>query len=270
VSWLGYPNTTGLGAIDYRISDGIADPAGEERYYTERLLRLDRCFVCYRPREDAPAVVEPASGAGITFGSFNTLAKLSPGTIGLWAAVLRAAPGSRLYLKAGALADAGTCARVREGFAAAGIGADRLRLEGWTARPQEHVALYGEVDIGLDPVGYNGTTTTCEALWMGVPVVSLRGDRHASRVGASLLSAVGLGELVAAGPEEYVALAAGLARDTARRKALRAGLRERMRGSALCDAPAFARALEAAFLTALGEKGVAIPPPPKRARRKAK
>ena len=252
ISWLGYPNTTGLPAIDYRITDAVADPPGEDEFYTERLLRLDRCFVCYWPHKNAPAVTAPpaAHTGRVTFGSFNTLAKLSPATIALWAEVLRGVPESSLYLKAGSLADAATCERVRAAFAAEGIAAGRLRLEKWTANAADHLSQYHDIDIALDPVSYNGTTTTCEALWMGVPVVSLRGERHASRVGASLLNAVRLDELIASDAVDYVSLAKSLAEDAARLSALREGMRERLRASALCDATGFARAVESAYETA--------------------
>src|SRR6202030_3721984 len=124
---------------------------------------------------------------------------------------------------------------------------DRITLSGWTAEPLDHLALYGQVDIGLDPFPYNGTTTTCQALWMGVPVVTLGGDRHAGRVGASLLTAVGLTELIAPDSEAYVATAASLSQDLDRLATLRAGLRQRLEASPLCDEAEFARAMEAAY-----------------------
>jgi predicted O-linked N-acetylglucosamine transferase (SPINDLY family) len=253
VAWLGYPNTTGLETVDYRITDAIADPPGHgERYYAEELIRLPRCFVCYRALEDAPDVTPlPAAAAGpITFGSFNALAKMTPQVVALWARVLHALPDAQLFLKSRGLEGEATGARILALFAAQGIACERVRMAGFAETTGEHLALYGRVDIGLDTFPYNGTTTTCQALWMGVPVVTLRGDRHATRVGASLLHAVDLDGLVAASPDEYVAAAVGLAHKRARLAALRAGLRERMRRSELCDEAGFAAAMEAAYRAA--------------------
>src|SRR5262249_1598679 len=146
----------------------------------------------------------PARGAGhVTFGSFNNFAKLSPGTIALWAQIMREVPDARLLLKSTQFKDAETRARCAGVFAAAGVAAGRLGLLPPLPDPVPHFAQYSHVDVALDPLTYNGTTTTCEALWMGVPVVSLRGDRHASRVGASLLTAVGLTSLIAETPQDY-------------------------------------------------------------------
>ncbi len=250
VTWLGYPATTGLPTIDARITDAVADPPGEaDRLHSERLIRLDTGFLCYRPFDAAgPVAPLPARRAGhITFGSFNNFAKLSPGTIALWTRLLREVLDARLLLKASQFKDADTRERCHAAFVAAGIAAERIEIVPPLADPAEHLALYGRVDIGLDPILYNGTTTTCEALWMGVPVVTLRGDRHVARVGASILTATGLPELVAASTDDYVAIAARLARDLDRLDALRSGLRERLRASPLCDAPHFARAMEGAY-----------------------
>jgi predicted O-linked N-acetylglucosamine transferase (SPINDLY family)/ADP-heptose:LPS heptosyltransferase len=250
VSWLGYPNTTGLPAIDYRLTDAVADPPGAaDALHTERLVRLERGFLCYRPPAQAGAVAPPpASRSGhVTFGSFNNFAKLSPRTVALWARLLRELPNARLLLKAPQFKDRGTRERCVAAFAAAGIAAERLDVVPPLATAEEHLALYGRVDVALDPLPYNGTTTTAEALWMGVPVVTLRGDRHASRVGASMLTAIGLEQLVAATPDDYVVIASALARDPGRLEQLRAGLRDRMRTSPLCDGTDFARRVEAAY-----------------------
>jgi tetratricopeptide (TPR) repeat protein len=250
VSWLGYPNTTGLPAIDYRFTDAVADPPGEaDRLHTERLVRLAPGFLCYGPPQDAPPVAPlPALTAGhVTFGSFNNVAKLSPSTIALWARLLREIPGARLLLKASQFKDRGTRERIAAAFAAAGIGSDRLTVLAPNATTAEHLAAYGRIDIALDPLPYNGTATTCEALWMGVPVISLRGARHAGRVGASILTAVGIENLLAQTPDEYIATAAILAHDRDALAALRANLRERMRASPLCDSTAFARTVEDAY-----------------------
>ena len=250
MTWLGYPATTGLPTIDCRITDAVADPPGEaDALHTERLVRLDTGFLCYRPLDRAGAVAAlPARAAGhVTFGSFNNFAKLSPGTIALWARLLRELPEARLLLKATQFKDAATRARCLAAFTDAGIAGERIEIVPPLTDPAEHLALYGRVDIGLDPLTYNGTTTTCEALWMGVPSVTLRGDRHVSRVGASIMTMVGLDELIAATPDDYVATAKNLAHDLDRLAELRAGMRVRLRASPLCDAPRFAGAMEAAY-----------------------
>ena len=245
-SWLGYPATTGLPAIDWRITDAIADPPGYERYHVEKLLRLPDGFLCYEPRDDAPAVAPlPASTRGtITFGSFNNILKVTPATMRCWAAILVAVPGSRLVLKAGTFADPPLRASYLQQFMAAGIEEHRLDLRSHVLEAGEHLGAYNEIDIGLDPLVYNGTTTTCEAFWMGVPVISMIGDRHASRVGYDLLSRIGLNELAASDAESYIATAAGLAADLPRLAQIRRELRGRMQRSTLCDAPHFARQFE--------------------------
>jgi predicted O-linked N-acetylglucosamine transferase (SPINDLY family) len=167
--------------------------------------------------------------------------------VSLWADVLRAVPGSCLLLKGKGLHDLAARARIAELFADAGIGADRLALVGWRGAIRDHFAGYGEVDIGLDPTPYNGTTTTMEALWMGVPVVTLAGTRHSARVGASLLSFAGLPELVAQTPDDYVSIATALARDPERLAGYRAGLRAHLSRSPLLDGARFARSFEAAL-----------------------
>ncbi len=252
VTWLGYPNTTGLPTIDYRLTDPVADPPGDaDALHSERLVRLASGFLCYRAPDDAgPVAPLPARAVGhVTFGSFNNVAKLSPATIALWARLLGEVPGARLLLKASQFKDRGTRERVAAAFAAAGVAADRMDILPPQAATAAHLATYAQVDIALDPLPYNGTATTCEALWMGVPVVTLRGNRHAARVGASILGAVGLERLIAATPDAYVATAAELARDLTGLAALRADLRERMRASPLSDAAGFARTVEAAYRT---------------------
>jgi len=249
-TWLGYPATTGLATVDYRVTDALADPPGAaERLHTERLARLPGGFLCHRPPADAPAV-SPApvlARGSVTFGSFNNLAKVTAETIETWSEILRAVPTARLLLKGKLFADAAMVERYRRQFAAEGVAAERLVLRPLIPGIRKHLRLYGEVDIGLDPFPYNGTTTTCEALYMGVPVVSLVGDRHAARVGLSLLSQVGLPHLVASDRAEYVRIAASFASDAAALGALRLGLRQRLEASTLMDAPRFARVFEAAL-----------------------
>jgi predicted O-linked N-acetylglucosamine transferase (SPINDLY family) len=250
VTWLGYPNTTGLAAIEYRVTDAVADPPGpDDARYPERLARLDGGFLCYEPWADAPAVSPPpaARGGAVTFGSFNNLSKLNARVVALWSRVLGAAPASTLLLKSSPLADAGTRALVERRFAAHGVGRERLRLAGEEPTVRRHLARYAEVDVALDPFPYNGTTTTCEALWMGVPVVTLAGDRHAARVGADLLHRVGLDDLVAPDEDAYVARAARLAHDRSALAARRAAQRELVARSPLCDRAAFARAMASAW-----------------------
>jgi predicted O-linked N-acetylglucosamine transferase (SPINDLY family) len=183
----------------------------------------------------------------ITFGSFNNLAKLSVATVGLWARVLQAVPGSRLLLKGRALNEESVRSFVCGQFETAGVSRDRVECVGETAKFRDHLAMYDRVDVALDTVPYNGTTTTCEALWMGVPVVALRGRNHASRVGASLLAAAELPELVAGEEGEFVRIAAGLAGDRGRVDELRKTLRSRVQQSSLCDGGAHTRSLELAY-----------------------
>ena len=249
-TYLGYPNTTGLSRIDYRVTDAEADPAGaDDALYSERLYRLPRCFLAYRPAAEAPAVTARpgATGKPITFGSFNMLAKMSSQTIAAWAAVLRAQPEARLVIKSAPLIDRATGARTHARFAEHGIAATRVQLVPFMQDRGRHLEAYGRIDIALDTFPYNGTTTTCEALWMGVPVVTFAGDRHAAHVGKSLLHAIGLDELVAPSAEGYVALAGELAADPPRVAALSRGLRERVANSPLCDTRGLAQTLEAAY-----------------------
>ena len=249
-SWLGYPATTGLSAIDYRLVDAVTDPPGTaDPQANEQLVRLPGGFLCYRPARDLRAPVPPPclTGQAVTFGSFNNPAKLCEATLDAWAALLRRLPEARLLLKGKPFCDEATRALMLARFAERGIAPERIELVGWLADPAEHMMLYDRIDIALDPFPYNGTTTTCEALSMGVPVVSLRGDRHAGRVGASLLGQVGLPELVAGSVEDYLAIAAGLAADPQSLAALRSSLRARMLSSPLCDVSGFTRRLEATY-----------------------
>jgi len=247
VTYLGYPDTTGLPAMDYRLTDSLADPPGEAKARaTETLVLLDPCAWCYAPLGDTPAVAAPRSGP-ITFGSFNDLTKLSAPALEAWAQILRATPAARLLLKAPGLREPAARERLTRFFQARGIEPARLELHGFLPEARAHLALYGEMDLALDPFPYGGTTTTCDALWMGAPVVSLAGRIHAGRVGSSLLHAVGLGELVASDVEHYIRLAVALAADRDRLAQLRAGLRGRMQRSPLMDAAGFCRRLEAAY-----------------------
>ncbi|MEW6519910.1 MAG: tetratricopeptide repeat protein [Thermodesulfobacteriota bacterium] len=250
VTWLGYPDTTGLTAMDYRLTDNQADPAGKsEQWHSETLYRLPNCFLCYAPQPDSPAVVPPpATATGrITFASFNNLTKVHEVTIRAWAAILRELPASQLLLKSTQSSCASVRNRLRLLFARLGVGQERILFANFTKTFTEHMGLYGSVDIGLDTFPYNGTTTTCEALWMGVPVITLAGTRHVGRVGVSILSAIGLEEFVANNEEEYVQRALSLASDDKRLCRLRETMRTRLAASPLCDGPGFTRELEGAY-----------------------
>lgn len=250
VTWLGYPDTTGLLEMDYRITDADADPEGEvDNQYSEKLVRLSGGFLCYAPPADSPPVgrSQMIEYKGVTFGSFNNLAKVTPDMIGTWSNILRLLPEARLIMKAHALESEEARKTLRARFASHGITTDRVELLGAELSTRDHLERYGVIDIALDTFPYNGTTTTCEALWMGVPVISLAGRTHASRVGASILTRAGLSDLIASTPQEYLRKAAALAADGRRLRELRAGMRDRMRGCALLDVRGFTRNLESAY-----------------------
>jgi len=250
MTWLGYPNTTGLGRIDYRITDAWADPPGmTERFHTEHLLRLPDGFLCFAPPACAPEVSPPPAlkSGHVTFGCFNSNAKITDEVLGLWAEVLAVVPDSRLLLKSLPLTDEAVRERTLECLVARGARPDRVELRGWVSGYASHLAAYADVDIALDTSPYNGTTTTCEALWMGVPVVTQAGQVHAARVGVSLLTMGGLADLVAQTPAEYVQKAAGLAGDLERLGLLRSNMRAGLRASRLLDGAAFARSMESLY-----------------------
>jgi predicted O-linked N-acetylglucosamine transferase (SPINDLY family) len=250
VTYLGYPNTTGLHTIDYRITDGRADPPGEaDALHVEKLVRLPQTFLCYSPPTVAPvAPLPPCRQRGyLTFGSFNNFAKISAASVALWSRVLLQVPGSKLALKHLALRDPGLQRLLHERFRAHGVAPERVVVMPPRPAHRDHLDAYSEIDVALDTVPYNGTTTTIEALWMGVPVVALEGDRHAARVGVSLLSAVGMPELIAHSQEEYVAIAAQLASQPDRLEQLRHTLRSTVERSPLADGARFTQELEQAY-----------------------
>ena len=253
VSYLGYPDTTGLGAMDYRLTDSHVDPpppdGDAEAMSVEKLVRIDPCAWCFRPHEPYPPLPSPPADRPITFGTFNAVTKLNAPLIATWARILQRVPGSRFFMKAGALVDAATAQRLRDQFAAHGVAAERVELVGQRLDPTQHLALYANLDIALDTFPYNGTTTTCEAMWMGVPVVALAGRTHAGRVGVSLLENVRLSELVARDREAYIHMAVALAEDRGRLAALRGSLRQRMLASPLMNGVAFTLRLETAYRT---------------------
>ena len=247
IGYLGYPTVTGVPAIDFRITDGIIDPGDMPPLTSERPLCLPQTMFCFSPDRDAPPLAAPPAitRGVVTFGSFNNLAKVTDHTLALWAAVLRAVPASRLLLKASTMAQASARADIERFMAVRGITAERLTLIARTPSTDSHLAVYQQVDIALDTFPYNGATTTCEALWMGVPVVSLRGHTHPSRVGASILSAIGRADWVASDDERYVVIATALAADLQGLAAWRVEARERLCAGPLLDREGFTRQFEA-------------------------
>ena len=250
VTYLGYPDTTGVAAVGYRLTDAWAESADAQQFYCEELFPLCDGFLCYGPPDYAPSVEPaPAEANGfVTFGSFNNSCKLNPFIIGLWATLLETASDAKLLLKIKAGQEPEIADRYLKQFAQKGVDPNRVRICGWRP-PLEHFETYSEVDIALDTFPYNGTTTTCEALWMGVPTISLVGRCHASRVGLSILSRLGLEFFAAATAEEYVAKAAALASSVSALSRMRRAMRARIAVSGLCHARAFARSVEAAYRT---------------------
>jgi protein O-GlcNAc transferase len=247
VAYLGYPSTTGLTAMDYRLCIADTDPPGSEDWHSETLYRLPRSLWCYRPPADWPALPAPPPllrHGAVTFGSMNNLAKVSPATCALWAEILHALPGSRLFMTS--MPEGSTRDDFHARFAAHGIAPARVSFFGRLPNPQYREVL-AQVDLALDPFPYNGTTTTCETLWSGIPVVTLSGASSLARSGHALLNLVGLGELVAADPAEYARIAIALAGDAERLGALRGGLRARVEASPLRDEAGLARDIEAAY-----------------------
>jgi predicted O-linked N-acetylglucosamine transferase (SPINDLY family) len=212
MTYLGYPTTTGLAAIDYRITDAVIDPPALGNLNVETPLRLAASMFCYRPDTAPETGLPPFLQRGhMTFGSFNNGTKLSRRTLALWARVLNQVAGSTLFIKSQALAQESVRARLKKRMQDAGIDPQRVRFDPWRPDKASHLELYREVDIGLDTFPYNGATTTCEALWMGVPVITLSGTTHVSRMGASILAGAEHPEWVAADAEQFVAIATALA-----------------------------------------------------------
>ncbi|MBC7882031.1 MAG: tetratricopeptide repeat protein [Anaerolineae bacterium] len=249
VSWLGYPASTGLSAVDYRLSDPWLTPPDTSEYFSETIWNLEQSAHCYGPPLDAPAVAPaPVLKRGqITFGSFNNLTKVGRETVALWAAVLQAIPESRLLLKAHQASDLSVQGNLTTAFGAYGVLPQRIAFIGKAPTVKTHLAYYAQIDIALDTFPYNGATTTLESLWMGVPVVSLIGERAASRYGLAFLSAVGLRELAATDLDQFVATAVALAGDLERLVGLRNTLRGTLGSSTLCDAASFAQTVENAY-----------------------
>ncbi len=249
VSYLGYGNTTGLENMDYRITDQFADPEEGSSLYAETLVRHPLGFACYAPPSDAPPVTAPPviETGCLTFGSFNNLAKISPPTVRLWTDLLLSVPGSRLLLKSQSFLDAEVVVDWQRIFADAGLPPERLVLQGRSPSLREHLGAYRQIDIALDTFPYNGSTTTCEALWMGVPVVTLRGSNYVGRMTSALLQWMSLPELIGESPAEYLNIAQRLAANSDRLAEYRNGLRLRMAAAPICDGAAYTRSLEDKF-----------------------
>ena len=255
-SWLGYVNTTGLPVIDYRLTDAVADPVGSEGHYSEKLIRLPGPFFCYAPPAEAAEVGPlPARQQGVlTFASLNNPAKITEEVIALWAELLRRVPGSRLLLVGSQFRDPEIAGLYRARFVKQGVEAGRISVI--PARPwREYFQLHNQIDIALDPFPHNGHTVTCHALWMGVPVITLAGDRYAARLGASVLAAAGLNRYVARDQAEYLDLAAALAGDLSGLAELRRRLRPRLKAAPICDVKGFAEG----FLRTVAELLAPVP-----------
>jgi protein O-GlcNAc transferase len=248
INYLGYPATSGLATMDYRMTDEYADPiAKTERFHSEELIRLPRTFAVFRPPETAPPVGPlPAANRGfVTFGSFSTASKIGNSVLKAWGEILHRVKDSQLLIMAKGSTDPTLQRRLTRPFEERGISRDRLRFV--ARRPfADYLALHQEADILLDTFPVNGHTVTCHALWMGLPPISLAGETHIQRLGASVLNNMNLGELIASSPAEYVEIAERLAGDLPRLAALRSGMRERFNASPLADGRQFAREFETA------------------------
>jgi protein O-GlcNAc transferase len=263
ITHLAYCATSGMSAMDWCITDPHMSPPGlNDRWFTEKLLRLPETYWCYRPSATSPPVGPlPAAQLGyVTFASLNTFAKVNHRVIELWAQVLQAIPNSRLAVHA-TMGDANAAARKM--ITDAGIAPDRLTLLGREQRDQ-YLELYNRIDIALDPFPYGGGTTSLDALWMGVPLVALAGQAALSRTGVTLLDNLNMGELIAQTPQQYVEIAARLASDVRMLAELRHNLRQRLTQSVLMDAPRYTRNLENAYREAwkLWCRASFNPPPP--------
>ncbi|XP_010543807.1 PREDICTED: probable UDP-N-acetylglucosamine--peptide N-acetylglucosaminyltransferase SPINDLY [Tarenaya hassleriana] len=249
VTWIGYPNTTGLPSVDYRITDSLSDPPDTKQKHVEELVRLPECFLCYTPSAEAgPVCSTPALSNGfVTFGSFNNLAKITPKVLQVWARILCAVPNSRLVVKCKPF----SCDSIRQRFLTTleqlGLESMRVDLLPLILFNHDHLQAYSLMDISLDTFPYAGTTTTCESLYMGVPCITMAGSVYAPNVGVSLLTKVGLGHLIAKTEDEYVQTAIEMASDVTALAKSRMNLRDLMAKSSVCDGPNFTLALESAY-----------------------
>ncbi len=249
VTWLGLPATTGVAEIDYVLGDPHAIPAEYDSHFSEAVWRMPESYLCLTvPASPVKVAPLPALATGqVTFGSFNNLTKMNDAVVAVWARILNSVPGSRLLLKTKQLSEPAVCDKTLQRFAACGIAPERLLLSKTTVSRDDHLAAYNKVDIALDTFPYPGVTTSAEALWMGVPVLSLRGDRFMSGTAGSIAHNAGLPDWVAADEDDYVAKAVAFASDLQRLARLRAGLRQQVLASPLFDAPRFARNFEDAL-----------------------
>ena len=248
-TYLGYPATTGLPEVDYRLVDDQTDPAAYDQYATETLIRVPDCFLCYA-NEEIPIVELDEKNNNtqrVTFGSFNNASKINEQVVKVWSKLLSQTENSVLLMKHKVFDDPEVQNRYRELFKKQGIDETQLELVGKIKDVQEHLQFYSKIEVALDTFPYNGTTTTCDALWMGVPVITLCGDRHAARVGNSLLKAIGMQDWVAHTEDEYIQKAQELASDTQNLKTVKSGLRQQMQQSVLCDGLGFVKKLETIY-----------------------
>ena len=249
-AYIGYPNTTGIEAIDYRLVDDKTDPTGSaDKYHTEKLIRLPNCFLCYYPDTQILPKSRDNSSNEIMFGSFNNLAKLTPDVIAAWSGILNHVTNSKLTLKCSATSDPDVQAYLLKQFDKHHINNNRIIFLNSLPNKEDHYNCYNTIDIALDTFPYNGTTTTFDALWMGVPVVTMIGQRHASRVGYSILSNLSLDSLIAKSLEEYQQIAVDLANNKKNRVELQSTLRKRMESSCLLDHKRHTQQLENIFKT---------------------
>ena len=260
MTYLGYPNTTGLDTVDFRITDGYADTE-EGTQYTEKLIRMPESFLCFGAFEDRPFNTKPPvlEKGQVTFGSFNHVRKLTPAVIRTWSKILKQVPDSRLIIKGGKIHWESVKRNIIGEFKKNDITEDRIELYKHTDKKGSHLDFYNNIDIALDTFPYNGTTTTCEALWMGVPVIALVGKVHAQRVSYSILKNIGIDETITYSSEEYIKTAVGLATDLTSLEKLRQKIPDALRRSVLCDQGLFTRQLEALYCKAWLEQENKLP-----------
>jgi predicted O-linked N-acetylglucosamine transferase (SPINDLY family) len=251
VTYLGYPGSTGVPNIDYLLADAVVAPANNDTLFSEHVLRFSSSVFCYAPEEHYPLPqwTEAMATRPLTFGSFNNSTKLTQRTLKLWARVLQAVPHSRLVLKAPSFADAGAQALFAHQFSNLGVDAARIEFRGPVGLPQM-MTEYADIDIALDPTPYNGGTTSLQALWMGVPVLTLHGQQFVERMGASFMQAAGLPEWVATSEDDYVDIAQRMASDRHALLNLKKGLRTRLLNQPAWDAVRHTRELEDLLLQA--------------------
>lgn len=262
VSWLGYVNTTGLPVIDYRFTDQIANPSGSELYYSESLVYLPHGFFCYLPPAECPGIGPlPAISSGtITFGSFNNIIKISEEVIEVWAKILLAVPDSKLLWVSKAFADTQIQSHFLNIFNLNGVPSNRIEMV-CNLPMKEYLATHNRVDIALDPFPHNGHTITCHSLWMGVPVITLKGDRYAARMGASIMTRINLENHIANSKDEYIEKAKSLAGNIGELQDLRRSMRERLLSSSICDTKQFTKDFENALLEIYDHHSETTPEP---------